>query len=867
MADNINDFWYILDEIQGESTDLTDSLKAIAKNEKTVSENLFSNIIDQIAYNSQDYQRLRSFLRDWYAAHRTVTAYQSNISDVYQMPNDQLDDLFQSFGYNLSTTLKNPINNNAPLNKVNFFLDLVNLYKRKGSPSALLSVLQYYGLTNVDIYEMSLQFDDRDDQDSSDLIFKGKVVSGTSGDTSPLYLNFDLLTENDPHWFQSEEKIRQLFLNNKINFPSQSPYFAVKPIFDEEATDGVTGILQRQIQDQHDTWETAGFPAEDTTPVLDQNAIISITGDQCSLLTLYLSCIYIFQKEYEVGIPYTPEMCCDGTDTIRFVCYDGTNTAAVDILEEFRDITGRIDTRAEQKANWELYLETFTRNMCTNFLIYNDAKDILATLNPTVKANLDGLLTNNNTILGSLLSDLGEWIRANISYGFINVSYILFGIDSLFGNLRNVIEFFKPYRARIVPLEMMQFSNRLFNSVIVEDEIAYDISLDVHDYLVGDSTACCSDSTCIALYGPREYYDCGSNHDIGAVVDEFDYYIVQHVNDYFNCRRVPPDTTGYEAGYVISEISNYSAGLQNAETLTVDSTSITVVFDEAQPNDGYSIILNMFNEDVVLPSIYAYTVIDKTINGFTVEFSSPIDSNGYYMTWDIRDDSLSGIQPIANSSNQVSVSFATDMTNADYSIMAVIENTVDPTSSQFLYTIVEKSVSGFTLELSSATTSGNYSLDWVVSEYGREAEGTTPITGWINIPNGSNSITIPLFPAEIFDNYNVSFTIINTDDTSVSKFSHIVTSKDVNGFSILLSGFTDSPNYYVSWNIPISSNTVFNDFLYTQSGQMRDFDEYGNFDCTHGMDECQIEIETEISYILQENGDYLLQEDGSRLIY
>jgi hypothetical protein len=153
MARSIDDFWKLLEEIQGSSTDLTEAVKSIAKNEKTVSETLFSNIIDQPAYNSQDYQRIRAFLRDWYAALRSLTSFQSNINDIYQLPNDQLDELFQSFGFNLSTSLRYPVSNESPPDKINLFLYLVNLYKIKGSPQALLNVLRYYGLVDVDLYE------------------------------------------------------------------------------------------------------------------------------------------------------------------------------------------------------------------------------------------------------------------------------------------------------------------------------------------------------------------------------------------------------------------------------------------------------------------------------------------------------------------------------------------------------------------------------------------------------------------------------------------------------------------------------------------------------------------------------------------
>jgi hypothetical protein len=542
---------------------LPESIDAIAKAETTTSETLFSNVIDQPAYNTQDYQRLRSFIRDWYASQRTLVTYQSNISDVYQMPNYQLDDLFQSFGYNLSSSLRNPVSNNAPINKVNFFLDLVNLYKIKGTPQALVSVLQYYGISDVDIYEMSLQFDDRITKDASDLIFKGKIIAGTTGEISPIYLPFEFLTQGDPHWLQTESKIRQLYNNNIINFPSQSPYFAVKPLFDEEATDAATGILSRRMQDLYAVWKTAGFPSEVTNPVLSQDAIVTIIGEQCSVITLYLSCIYIFNKEYNVGSPST-----------RFVCYDGTSTDTTVILNEFRTVTGKPSSRADILYRWNEYTDQFSRDNtdpATRSFLQNhgDAEAFLAIINPSVKANLDTLVESYDVILGTLLNDLGEWVRNNISYGFVNMSYILFGIDSLFSRLTDVINFFKPYRARLIPLESIQFKNRLFNSIIVEDSFSFDVNKDIHDYITGDSIPCCTEDgtaiVCIDTTSPlhysRETFDCGSSFDIGAVVDE-EIFIEQNeiIADHFRC---PIDGTAFVVSEIISSVP--------------DGTSVTVL--------------------------------------------------------------------------------------------------------------------------------------------------------------------------------------------------------------------------------------------------------------------------------------------------
>lgn len=507
----INDFFKILKIIQGTDVeDITKAVKAIAQSEKGTVENLFTNIIDQYAHYSTDYQRLRAFIRDWYATHRTISTVQTQISDPYSMPNDQLDELFQSFGYKYSSSLRDPVTNEPLLAKVNFILDLISLYKRKGTPQTLVDVLQYYGLNIVDIYEFALQFDDRPGKNQNDLIFKGSVVAGTSGSKSPLYLPYQLLTIGDPHWLYTEDQIRALINTTHINFPSQSPYFAVKPVFDEFGSSITFAILFRQVQDQYDAWVGGTDPPK--------NALATITGDKISVLALYLACVYIFNKEYSCGV----------FDKGNYLCYDGTSVLVTDIINEYQQITSQPKTRAQILQKLAQYYDQFTREDSRNFLQnITDAGSILALVDPTFKTNLDSVSETNPVILGSLLRDLGEWIRANISFGFINVSYLMFGIDALFSQLRDVIEFFKPYRARLVPLEMLQFTSRLENSIVVEDKFdAFSVLVDIHDYVTGDSNPCCAnpvlqcpDSTDASQYYSRDTYDCGSYYDIGACTD------------------------------------------------------------------------------------------------------------------------------------------------------------------------------------------------------------------------------------------------------------------------------------------------------------------------------------------------------------
>lgn len=915
MANSISDFWKLLQEIQGTSTDLTDSLKAIAKNQKTVSETLFSNIIDQAAYNSRDYQRIRSFLRDWYAAHRSLTSYQSNINDIYQMPNDQLDELFQSFGYDLSATLRDPITNTPPLNKINFFLDLVNLYKIKGTPQALLNVLQYYGLVDVDIYEMSLQFEDRDTRDNTNLIFKGKVITGTTGDTSPLYLPFDLLTQEDPHWMQTESQIRTLFDNNLINFPSQTPYFAVKPLFDEEATDAATGILQRKVQDEYDIWESALFPAEDSTAVLDQDAVISVLGETCSLLTLYLSCIYIFNKEFTVGSP-----------ALDFICYDGTNTLSADIIAEFRDLTDKPDDRADAKEKYAQYLETFTRDISENFLqTHSDAGLVLGTLNPTIKTALDNLSTDNITLLGTLLTDLGEWVRTNISYGFINMSYILFGMDSLFNNLREVIDFFKPYRARLIPLELIQLRNRLFNTIIVEDDFYFDENLIFHDFLVGDSTACCADSTCSDLYSPREYYDCGSYHDIGAVMDDFSITYNEIIHDYLAC-------PGYDStGYVISEFS-YSALSGEGTSVTIitdgttiidstsliDSTSIsyidstggttfigeesvpfsststTVTFPSDIGTSDYSIVATLRNE-VDPASVgynYKYIVTSKSSTGFTLTYNRPITEANYNLEWAVNystDSDERDVTSISNGSDEVTVTFSSPKSSTFYIVSFTMENLTDGVPGTYHYMITNKVTTGFTVKFSSAMPTGNYAISWTTYDYGKDTDQAHE-----GLFTDATTVSVTFTTPADDTNYTIGIAYYTSDYNDIDSM-YVVTEKTVNGFTLqfdevflffviwayIITDDTGGLTQVITHNteivhtqtvVPTYSETIeytdayVEDYYFVQTGHIRNFDDEGTFDCTYGGDEVEITVYDLVNYLVQENGDNILLEDGDKLL-
>ena len=208
-------FWKLFNIAGGGSEPtITKVLDSIVKSDRAKLDQYFTNSIDQIAFDTEDWERLRAYFIDLFTSSRALITNSRIISDPYNLPNDDLDELFRSFGFTESTRLKN-FDNNPLESKVRLFLDLVNLYKIKGTPRSILEVLQYYGIPELDIFEFWLQ-----KEDPSTLAFRGNVIVGTSVNPSPVTLPYDLLTYGDPHWMMSQQQVLDLDAINKINLPS-----------------------------------------------------------------------------------------------------------------------------------------------------------------------------------------------------------------------------------------------------------------------------------------------------------------------------------------------------------------------------------------------------------------------------------------------------------------------------------------------------------------------------------------------------------------------------------------------------------------------------------------------------------------------
>ena len=499
------DFVRILNYIKtGASDNKLDKIwKTLSKSEQQVSIQFFQSIIDQPAFASNDYKRLRKFFIDWYATIRTVSKQQHVCIDAFSLPDSHLSEMMKSFGYTVGLDI-------VPLeNKASFFLDLVNFYKKKGTVETIIDILDYYGFTDSDIVEYWLV-----KNSSGDLVFRPQTVRKSSVSSTVLLLNdmlYSAMTDNDPHWMYTEDQVNQLILDNKINLPSKSPYFSFSSAFRLQELNAVVALTSRVIRDQYSDW-LAGGP-------LPVHVTVYRTGSVASLLEIYLATIYMFEQSYGNWAPtnsdskywyYTGEI--EYTDTIPRMPLnlDSIYSTFKSLLEP------RPQTRAEIKTLEESILNTWTDDQANNILdvTQNMAGPILQSLNSAIYDECQEFIIQGEgaTLLNYLLITIGRWMKSNISTRVPNLVVTTLGF-SFKQEIVKIINFFKPFRSRFSFFDGV-FINEDF--VKIEDDGPY-ISIDttVVEQPQGGGIAC-DNSTYV-----RETYDCNNGtHDIGIVDDE-----------------------------------------------------------------------------------------------------------------------------------------------------------------------------------------------------------------------------------------------------------------------------------------------------------------------------------------------------------
>lgn len=525
----IDDYFKIFAYLKdGDASDLDAKTTALALSEQARVQQFFEATLDQETFTTSDYLKFRDFLIDWYASHRTMVTTQKTVSDVYSMPSAHLNELIKSFGFDAYEALRNM----NSYSKILFFYDLVNLYKVKGTPYSLFKALSYFGVPSLELIEYWLQFDGKVDETPpyGNLVFRGERVFATPGIPTRVISDIDFNVVNlDPHWMLTEDQIRTQFNNSLIRFPSKSPYYGIRPTFLADNIYLSMSIVVRKAQDDYIKWKADG-----TNPrIIDTSIAYTV-----SFLELYLGVVYSFSRSFHPA----------GSHVGNFICYDGTNTDVEIITDEYNSIMKRPSTRLERKTLYNQFLDLFSRNISLNFLEIKQAEDLLLELYPNFKYEIDSYFAvgKEEEIVRLLLSDLSQWVMNNLDLPTFNIGSLMLDFDDFSLNyLKQVSEFFKPYRARLVFTEkIINIMNPLEDSIVTEDLCIDEVHDQIIDFDTADHKPGILPDDPTPQYYQRETFDMGSKFDVGASWDknQKDLEVTEFIEDKLN---IHPENSSY----------------------------------------------------------------------------------------------------------------------------------------------------------------------------------------------------------------------------------------------------------------------------------------------------------------------------------
>ena len=287
---------------------LDSATRPLARSARDDANMLFSKTLDRMAFSSPDYSRLRNFLIDWYAALKTITIQQRNITDVYTHTHDMIEELIRSFGYNFLPQYL------TLTQKQNFFLGLVELYQIKGSPESIMILLKALGI-NVEVYEYYLECYKEETTGDDGLYFDGDEAGtqrflrfvGYSTETGErndsMNYNYKTIVDNDPHWFYKDQKdILQFLKDDKLSLPTKTRYFSINPGTQLNILKGILSVICSKFVKDYDYYNslsdgtTNPFPPEPSLRLILLDVISSnyyITFFECML-----AFCYVFNKYY-----------------------------------------------------------------------------------------------------------------------------------------------------------------------------------------------------------------------------------------------------------------------------------------------------------------------------------------------------------------------------------------------------------------------------------------------------------------------------------------------------------------------------------------------------------------------------------------
>jgi hypothetical protein len=161
----------------------------------------------------------------------------------------------------------------------------------------------------------------------------------------------------------------------------------------------------------------------------------------------------------------------------RIYRYEGSydiETQMSSIISEYEEFLKRPLSRADRITKMSGFTSKFTDSFDNCYLKeFWASRDLLQTINSSLYTDINTMVSvgKKDEILISCMKDLSDWITNYIGGDYSNFSTFGLGADTL-DYVKNIVNFFKPYRARVLTLDSgYVIHNKLFDSITIEDSM------------------------------------------------------------------------------------------------------------------------------------------------------------------------------------------------------------------------------------------------------------------------------------------------------------------------------------------------------------------------------------------------------------
>lgn len=506
---------------------ITTKIKNLTISQRKNVINLFKRVIDQAAFNSADYNRFRKFLIDWYSSMSMFTELQRKSTDPYTLPPVLLDKALKSFGFDFGYGITDDSTRSL------FLLSLIGLYKIKGTPQALETTLNFMGLDKVSIYEWWIK---KHASKPNDLVMEGRDVINVVTDpvkklTERITLPYSKI-ENETHWYYTKEQIIQLqndvTKGKLIGLPSISPFITITANTHFSDVTKITSFLRRQLLDEYNLYISNG----NNLPVSTQVNYLDIYGKYISTLELFLALSHVYNKwiDYdryihlrnwllEQGhspptftypyrfehlntwitintinitsyIPLYTDKSTIPSSSMNHTIYTKDFNISADgiiggdavseedlydiVVDDHNNLINKNATYDDLVTYQSQYKNEFSKSNILDFIGDPETVEtVLNAINPDLKTFMDTkcLALNHEETLQELVKELDIYVFNNLGRIPLSFTSLFFG-TGISEHMLDIINFFKPKRARLIAIQLIfSISEPLFNSIRLKDSL------------------------------------------------------------------------------------------------------------------------------------------------------------------------------------------------------------------------------------------------------------------------------------------------------------------------------------------------------------------------------------------------------------